>query len=134
MADLSQTPGNVKLAASGNVIVGTAAETITQGQPLYQVGDKWARARATTAVLAACRGIALTPALIDEPVVVARPGSEVNLGATLAVGEVYVVSATLGAIAPIGDLVGGNFVTPIGTARTAAILIFNPQPAGIAKV
>jgi hypothetical protein len=58
---------------------------------------------------------------------------QINLGATLAVGEVYVVSAALGAIAPIGDLVSTNFVTPIGTAITTSVLAFNPQPSGVAK-
>jgi hypothetical protein len=47
----------------------------------------------------------------------------INLGATLVVGEVYVVSATLGAIAPIGDLVSTNFVTPLGTAISTSVLV-----------
>jgi hypothetical protein len=133
MADLSQTAANVKLNAGASVVVGTAGETLTQGQPATLSSGKWVRSRATTAALADCSGIVLTPAVLDEPVVIARPGVRINLGATLVVGEVYVVSATLGAIAPIGDLVSTNFVTPLGTAISTSVLSFNPQPSGIAR-
>lgn len=133
MADLIQTAANVKLSAGSNVLVGVAGETLTQGQPAVESGGKWVRARATTAALANCSCIVLTPAVLDEPVVIARAGNRINLGATLAVGTVYAVSATLGGIAPIGDLVATNFVTPIGTAITTAILLFNPQPSGVEK-
>ena len=133
MADLSQTAANVKLAAGTSVIVGVAGEALTQGQPAALSSGKWVRCRATTAPLANCGGIVLTPAALDEPVVIARPGTRVNLGATLAVGTVYAVSANLGGIAPIADLGSTQFITPIGTATTAAILLFNPQPSGIAE-
>jgi hypothetical protein len=133
MADLSQTPANVKLKTGAAVLVGTAGEALTQGQPAVLSSGKWVRARATTSPLADCGGIVLTPAVLDDPVVIALPGMQINLGATLAVGEVYVVSAALGAIAPIGDLVSTNFVTPIGTAITTSVLAFNPQPSGVAK-
>jgi hypothetical protein len=71
--------------------------------------------------------------VLDGPVVIAQGGTEINLGATLAVGETYVVSAALGAIAPVADLVSTNFVTVLGVANTTTTLIFNPQPSGIAK-
>ena len=133
MADITQTAAYVKPAAGTNVLVGIAGEALTQGQPAVESGGKWVRCRATTAPLANCQAIVLTPAILDEPVVLARPGNRVNLGATLAVGTVYAVSANLGAIAPIADLGSTQFITTIGTATTAAILLFNPQPSGIAK-
>jgi hypothetical protein len=71
--------------------------------------------------------------VLDGPVVVARAGTEVNLGATLAIGTVYAVSANLGGIAPISDLLSTEYITTLGTAKTAANLLFNPQPSGIAK-
>lgn len=133
MADITITAANVKLAAGSNVFVATAGEALTQGQPVIQTGNDWFRARATTAPLAKCQAIVLTPAATGEPVVLARGGTEVNLGATLEVGTVYAVSANLGGIAPIGDLLSTEFITTLGTAKTAAILLFNPQPSGIAK-
>jgi hypothetical protein len=133
MADLSQTAANVKPTAGSRINVAIAGETLTQGQPLSLVSGKWVRARATTSPLANCGAIALTPAVLDGPVVIAQGGTEINLGATLAVGETYVVSAALGAIAPVADLVSTNFVTVLGVANTTATLIFNPQPSGIAK-
>jgi hypothetical protein len=133
MSDLSQTAASVKITAGSRIVVGTAGETVTQGQPATLINGKWQRGRATTAPLANCTGIFITPAVLDGPVVVALAGCEINLGATLAIGEVYVVSATLGAIAPIGDLVATNFVTTLGVAKSTSVLILNPQPSATAK-
>jgi len=57
----------------------------------------------------------------------------INLGATLAVGTYYAVSATKGAIAPIADIISTQFPTAIGVSITTALLRFSPQPAGVAK-
>jgi len=40
----------------------------------------------------------------------------------MTVGEVYVVSATAGGIAPVGDLTTGNYVTVLGVATTTSNL------------
>jgi hypothetical protein len=134
MADLSQTPGNVKLVKSNGVQVGVAGESLTQGQPAYQVNGQWFRADANDGLLKSqARAIVLTPAATGENVLLAGANSEVNLGATLAVGQVYVVSATVGAIAPYADLVTNDYVTILGVAKTTAILAFNPQATGIQK-
>jgi len=62
------------------------------------------------------------------------PGrSLVNLGATLAVGTVYAVSATKGAIAPIADISSTQFVTVLGIATTTALLDFQPSISNTAK-
>lgn len=134
MADLTQTAANVKPLSGGAVALAVGAEALTQGQPLYLDGAKYRRCTAAgTVAQAKCEAIALTPCGVDGPVVIARAGMDIDLGATLAVGTVYAVSATTGAIAPIADLVSTNFVTPIGTATTASKLKFNPQPSGVAK-
>ena len=134
MADLTQTAANVKPLSVGAIVPATGAEAITQGQPLYLDGAKYRRCTAGgTAAQANCDAIALTPCATDGPLVVARSGVDIDLGATLAVGTVYAVSATTGAIAPVSDLVSTNFVTPIGTATAAGRLQFRPQPSGVAK-
>ena len=120
--------------SGGAVVLAIGAEALTQGQPLYLDGAKYRRCTAGgTVAQANCEAIALTPCGVDGPVVIARAGMEIDLGATLTVGTVYAVSATTGAIAPIADLVSTNFVTPIGTAVTSGKLRFNPQPSGVAK-
>jgi hypothetical protein len=134
MSDLSQTPGNVKLVAGTAALVGTAGEALTQGQPAYEASGKWYRCDANdTAAKANCRVIVLTPAATDEQVVLARAGSDVNLGATLTVGTVYVVSANVGAIAPVADLTTNDYVTILGVAKTAAVLAFSPVVSGVQK-
>jgi hypothetical protein len=71
----------------------------------------------------------LSPAAIDGYALVALPATSpgrslVNLGATLAKGEVYAISATKGAIAPIGDLSSTQFISVLGIATTTALLDF----------
>jgi hypothetical protein len=134
MANLSQTAGNVKLVKGTSTQIGIAGESLTQGQPAYQVNGQWFRADANDGLVKSqASAIALTPAATGETVVLANGNAEINLGATLAVGEVYVVSATVGAIAPYADLVANDYVTILGVAKTTAILAFNPQATGIQK-
>ena len=141
MADLSQTAANVK---QGSLTSPTRrvqyGDTITQGQPLYLATDgKWYRCDANDGIAkAVVGGIALTPGVADDGGTIALPSSTpgaslVNLGATLAVGEVYGVSAAVGAIAPIGDITSTQFVSVIGIATTAALLDFQPSISNTPK-
>jgi len=141
MADLSQTAANVKQGSATSptrrVIYG---ETIVQGQPLYLATDgKWYRCDANDgAAKAVVGGIALTPGVADDGGTIAIPSqtpgaSLVNLGATLAVGTVYGVSAAVGAIAPISDITSTQFVSVIGIATTTALLDFQPSISNTPK-
>jgi hypothetical protein len=135
MANLSQTAANVKLKNTGPVATMVAGETLTQGQPFYTHtdGTGWRCDNNDGAAKAAASGIVLTPALVGETFVYALPGAHIDLGATLTVGETYCVSATVGAICPIGDLVSTNFVTMLGIATAASTLPFRPVVSGVAK-
>ena len=137
MADLSQTRANVKLGQSANARGRVAGEAIDQGMPYYisETDNLAYQCDANdTAAKANCVGIAMTPAATggsfwgveDRDVLI-------NLGATLAVGTYYAVSATKGAIAPIADIISTQFPTAIGVSITTALLRFSPQPAGVAK-
>ena len=80
----------------------------------------------------------MTPGVAGDGGTIAVPSqtpgaSLVNLGATLAVGTVYGVSATVGAIAPIDDITSTQFVSVIGIATTAALLDFQPSISNTAK-
>ena len=135
MADLSQTAADVSLTdVTGNgVSAVVAGEAITQGQPVYLLSSKYYKADADTQQAANCQGIALTPAAADELFVLAADRSTLDVGATLTIGETYVVSSNAGAIAPISDLTTGNFVTILGTAITAGKLPLNIIPGTVAK-
>ena len=132
MADLSQTAANVGLTSTSGATVSVvqAGEAITQGQPLYLSSGKYYKADADAgSAEAAAVAIALTPATTDEYLVVITAG-RVDLGATLTVGETYVVSGTAGAVAPIGDLATGDYVTHLGVAKAADALEINFNATG----
>ncbi len=141
MANISQTAANVAVGASTTPTrLVQFGEAVTQGQPLYQHTDgKYYQCDANDGVAKALAAvIALTPGAIDGYGIVALPSSTpgrslVNLGATLAVGTAYAVSATKGAIAPLSDIGSGEFVTVLGVATTTALLDFQPSISNTAK-
>ena len=135
MADLSITAANVKAgSASTRVQLVQAGEAITQGMPVYLASDgKYYQTDANdTAVKAQAKGIAVTPASTDGYFLLAVDGL-VNLGATLAVGQIYVCSATKGGIAPYADLTTNDFVSIVGIATTTALLDINLLVSGVQK-
>jgi len=129
MADLTQTRAEVSLESPGPIGAGIGGEAFDQGQPIYFSEGKWYLSDANdTAAKAEAEAISLAPCKGDgRYFAYARPGADIDLGATLDPGEVYVVSATAGAICPVGDLLPGEYVKVLGTARTDSILAFNPS-------
>lgn len=135
MANITQTAANVAAGSSTTrVQLVQAGEAITQGQPVYLASDgKYYQTDANdTAVKAQAKGIAVSPASTDGHFLMAVDGL-INLGATLAVGQVYVVSATKGAIAPYGDLTTNDYVTILGVATTTALMDINILISGVQK-
>lgn len=136
MSDLSQVAANVAVSSGASTELVQYGEAVTQGQPLYKstVDGKYSQCDANdTAAKAVCAAIALTPGATDGYGVIAKPGSLVNLGATLAVGQSYGISATKGAINLTSDLASGSFSTVIGIATTTALLKFVPLVSGVQK-
>lgn len=137
MADLSQTAASVKLKSSTfPPIVGTAGESLTQGQPVYPKStdsNKYWRADADTLAESLATHIVLTPAAANGPVLLARPGSVVDLGATMTVGIPLCVSTNVGAICPYSDLASGDFPTIIGLPRAATEVELIMYALGVAK-
>lgn len=135
MADVSITVANVQRSTGAIIETGYAAgETITAGQALYlKTSDlRWWKAQADgTSAEATFGGIALHGALAGQPLAVQTSGL-ITIGGTVVVGGVYVVSATAGGIAPLADLVTGNYVSIVGYATTAALLQLNPANTGVA--
>ena len=135
MANITQTAANVAAGSSATrVQLVQAGETITQGMPVYLASDgKYYQTDANdTAVKAQAKGIAVSPAATDGYFLMAVDGL-INLGATLAVGQIYCVSATKGAIAPYGDLTTNDFVTILGIATTTALMDINIVVSGVQK-
>lgn len=135
MADLSITAANVGVKGRVATDIVQVGESVTQGQPAYYKNSdgKYYKtdANASTAT-AVATGVFLTAASTDGYAILARSGP-VNLGATLTVGETYVVSATAGGIAPIGDATTGWYVTILGVASSASQLELSIISSGTPK-
>lgn len=135
MADLTITPASVALSSDTSYAVVQVGEAVTQGQPGYlnSSDTKYYRADANdTSAKAVASGIFMSPAATDGYALFAV-GGHVNLGATLTVGQVYVVSTNVGGIAPYSDLGTGHYVTILGIGITSALLKINPNVSGIQK-
>ena len=135
MADVSITAANVGISgASVKLAAVQVGEAVTQGQPGYlnAADSKYYQADANdTAAKAAAVGVFLSPAALGGYAILAKTGSTVDLGATLTVGETYVVSDTKGGVKPIGDLATDDYVTRLGTASAADALPLNIDATGV---
>lgn len=120
MANLSVSSDNVVASSSAWQVIGVAGVTITAGQLLYlDIDGTYKLAIATTLAEADFKGVALCNSSPGQPVVLARYDSDLDIGnASLDKGEIYCVSATVaGAVAPVSDLIAGDYVTIVGIAN-----------------
>jgi hypothetical protein len=124
MANLTQTAANVGVGdGRSRVRIVIAGESITRGMPIYESNGKWFQSDANVQAAAQATAIAQSTASTDGALLITEgAGALINLGATLTVGETYVVSATKGAICPIGDLTTGDYPCVLGTATTTALI------------
>lgn len=133
MTDVTVTAANVKRSdANSATFTGKNAAAATAGQVMYlNSSGKLALAQCDgTAAEAAAVGIAVTSAPgTDQDLVVITKGLLTMSGLTK--GTVYAVSATAGGIAPVADLVSGNYVTVLGVAISSTQLLVDPIISGI---
>lgn len=136
MADVTQTPANVKLQSNtarvSKVRFGT---TVAQGDVVYSDltdnGD-YKLADADAAATAVAAGIAITPGVDGDYGYIVTEGA-IDVGGTLTVGQVYAVSTNPGKIAPYSDLGSGDFPTTLGKATAAGTLVLNIDVGTVAK-
>lgn len=136
-ADLSVTAASVLASATALTGAGTAGATITAGQTLYiDASDsnklKLADANASAAT-ATVVGIALNGAASGQPVRYVYEDSTFTPGATLTVGEVYILSATAGGLAPVGDLASGYYPGVLFIAKTTSTGVLKIVRGTVAK-
>jgi hypothetical protein len=135
MADLVQTAANVQAGTGAKKRTGIAGGTITAGMAVYldDADDKY-KAQFAGSDQEFPAGIALNNAANGQPLAIQYDG-EINLGATLILGEVYCTSpAVAGKIAPVADLVAGNgnYIHILGMAKDASTLAVNLFSVGVA--
>lgn len=128
MADLTQTATSV--IGYGEQLHGVLGGTVAAGMPVRLSSGTFVAATDASLAGAAVEGIALTGGAVGQPFTYQK-GGNINLGATLAVGKVYVLS-TSGAIAPVDDIAGSEFVTVLGIATTAALMKMGIVQSGVA--
>jgi hypothetical protein len=128
-ADLSQTAANV--VGYGEQQQGRLGGTVTAGQPVRRQADgTWVASTNASAAGAQVDGIALSGGASGQPFTYQRSGL-VNLGATVAVGMIYVLSAS-GAISPVSDAASGDYMTIICIATTTALCQMSIAVSGVA--
>lgn len=132
MVDLVITGSDVD-RVSGSQRTAEAGIAITAGDSIYLDSNGVAQLcqHDLTAAEAACIGIALNDAALGQPVTYQVSGT-IDLGSVLAAGEVYVVGAGPGGIAPVADIGTGNFATVMGVAVSATNLQIGFNQSGVA--
>ena len=122
MVDVSVTASGVLPESGAEIQSGYAGATITAGQALYKDSSdsnslKPADADDTSAK-ATVVGIALNSASDGQPVDYQTRGN-IDIGGTVTVGTVYVLSGTAGGICPAADLATGDYTSIIGVGVDA---------------
>lgn len=132
--DVTVTAANVVSGTGATFADGTAGATITAGQVVYRDAsdaNAFKLADCDAAVgLANAVGIALHGASDGQPLKVQTAGN-INVGGTLTVGGIYVLSGTAGGIAPVADLAQNDHVTVLGVATTASNLVLKINVSGV---
>ena len=134
MADVSVTASNVQANASAIRRRGIAGEAITAGQPVYRNSSDGRIYRADandTEAKAAAVGISVGEASGAGQAIEYQDDLTVTIGGGLTVGTTYAVSATVGGIAPVADLVTDDYVTILGVATTASVLKIAINVSGV---
>lgn len=123
MADITVTAANVQPQSNAKIKHGNAAEAIGAGESVHKLLSDGliylSDADHATAAKHVVDGIALNSAAAGQPVAYQWDG-DIDIGGTVTVGEIYVLSGTAGGIAPEGDLASGDEVSIIGVGVTAS--------------
>jgi hypothetical protein len=137
MADLTVTAASVIAGANASTRTGSAGTTITAGQLIYiDAAGLVQPAKADTVIHSGLVGgniigIALNGGSVNQPIQYQVSGN-INPGATVAVGTIYIVSPTnAGGIAPIGDAATGTFMSILGIGTSASNILLQPWVTGV---
>jgi hypothetical protein len=133
MADLTITASDVKRKTGSQIRDGIAGEALSRGELVYEKASdkKLYKADASALATADAVGVAMDYADADDPISYHRRG-KYAAGATVAVGTIYVVSATAGGIAPEADILSGEFLTILGIAVSTTEIEVDLDASGVA--
>lgn len=137
MTDLTVTAASVLPGANAkrtSGVIGTGV-TVTAGQSVYidPADNRVKLADADAVTSAASAGIAELGGGAGQEIPIIYEDDDFTPGATLAVGETYVVSTTAGGIAPIADISSGDFPTHLMVAKSTTKAKLKVVIGGVAK-
>lgn len=135
MADISITAANVIAGSNARRVSKLAASTITAGQLVYLLaaGTVAAADANGASPLYTILGIAENGGGAGQRISVITEDDDLTIGATVAIGDILIASATAGGIAPAADLTTGWFATVVAVAKSTTKVIFKILAAGAAK-
>lgn len=135
MADISPSASTVTWVSGNRCVRGIAGATLVPGNAVYldTTTNTYKLTDGDTDTESVCAGIAIDSAISGREFLLAPPGAVINIGATVALGTIYVCSLTAGAICPWADLATGDYVTILFIGATSNIveLICKKQFAGV---
>lgn len=134
MAALTFTAASV-LLTGGLQVTGVAGGTVARGNVVrLNTSNQYVVAVNDSAANAAATGIALDDAASGQPVTIAsldRGGVLAGVATNGAVGKVYVLG-TAGAILPVDDVAGGEFITVVGVGVLTSTIQLGLLRGGVA--
>lgn len=124
--DITITAANVAWVSGTINRSNNAGTTVTAGQVVYlAASNKWLLAQcagtASEAGTDTIVGIALHPSADGQPLAVQTDGV-IKIGGTVAVGQIYVISATAGGIDTHANLVSTNRLYILGVGLTTSTI------------
>lgn len=107
--------------------------TIAAGQTLYRHtdGEHLLADADLSASTKSVAGIALTPGVDGGQGIIATSGNIILVGATMTAGVTYFQGPVAGQIATFDELLTGDYVTRIGTAKSATEMILSIEDTGV---
>lgn len=144
MANKTVTAANVIASSTATKTTGVGGEALDIGEIVYRdatAGNKWKLADADASAAAAGIvddlsdiGLVLSGCAADgQPVVVLTQDNDLTHGlASVTAGEILILSATPGAVAPVGDLGSGMFPHILMIAKSATKAVFRPVAGPVA--
>jgi hypothetical protein len=128
LTDISITASAVTLV-SGPTEQMVAGATVTAGQVVYREAAtgqaKLSDNDSATAEVRSVYGMALHASLAGQPLVVAKNGAKVAMGAIFTAGVEVYLSGTPGAIAPRADITTGDDPIRVGVPLTTSQLLLD---------
>jgi hypothetical protein len=139
MADITITASSVIPGANATIVNAVAGASIAAGDVLYKdTADnntmKLADANGGTAIIRTVAGIAVCSAAAGQRVSYVSEDDDLTLGSALfTVGDIVILSATPGRLAPQADATTGWFKTILGIAKSTSKIIFKPLANSVAN-